>query len=781
MKNWILSHGLKLATVAFVTGATCSIVMAVDTDKDEKRAKWIEQRRLSKITKTIEPVEGFQPVEMFEGMQSGNVDVTIKAKDAADSTLIVTNKTDKPLAIQMPATFSAVPVLRQFNGGGGGGRGGGGGGRGGGGRRGGRGGGVSVNDFLVDQAGGVATTNAFGVNYSDQWGKKFTLSASYFFNHTDNTAIENSATEFIDAEAVSEFYFEDNQSTSDNFNHRINGRMEYRFTDNTSLIMRPRISFQDHTGLSNTIGETLLGTQLLNNTTTDFLSDLSAANISNNWTLRHRLKKRGRTISLGVTNAYNNNRGESQLNSERGISQRMIAISDTLDQNSDLDIQGWQHSASLNYTEPVGPGMLMLSYEASLQDNESDKRTFDFDRETQSYNNFNESLSSVFTNEYWTHRLGTGFMIRQGRDFFAIARANAQWANLNSDESFPNQVLLKRNYFNVLPFGMIRYNITKQENLRLFYRTNTQIPTIQQLQNVIDNSNPLQLSIGNPDLDQSFNHSLFMRYSKSNLEKATVFFLMLRGTFTQNYVGNSTYLADSDHPIFAQLNVQRGTQLSQPINVDGYRNYQIFSTYGFPLKPIKTNVNLDLTANLTQIPGYINEQLNTSENRSLAMGLTLASNISHNVDFTFSSRSSFNQVENSLQSAGNTNYLSQRTSLTLGVVLPKGIVYRTNFSHQLYDGLSASFDQSYFLWNMSLGVKLLKEQRGELALTVFDLLNQNQSINRVVTDVYIEDLRTNVLQQYFMLRFTYNFRNFNSGKERNVESPEERRRRWMGM
>ena len=130
MKNWILSHGLKLATVAFVTGATCSIVMAVDTDKDEKRAKWIEQRRLSKITKTIEPVEGFQPVEMFEGMQSGNVDVTIKAKDAADSTLIVTNKTDKPLAIQMPATFSAVPVLRQFNGGGGG-RGGGGGGRGG--------------------------------------------------------------------------------------------------------------------------------------------------------------------------------------------------------------------------------------------------------------------------------------------------------------------------------------------------------------------------------------------------------------------------------------------------------------------------------------------------------------------------------------------------------------------------------------------------------------------------------------------------------------------------
>ncbi len=86
----------------------------------------------------------------------------------------------------------------------------------------------------------------------------------------------------------------------------------------------------------------------------------------------------------------------------------MLPILDTLNQLNDLDIQGWQHSASLNYTEPIGSGMLMLSYEASLQEEESDKRTFDFVEETQSHDAFNESLSSVFTNDYWTHRLGTG-------------------------------------------------------------------------------------------------------------------------------------------------------------------------------------------------------------------------------------------------------------------------------------------------------------------------------------------------------------------------------------
>ncbi len=134
MKNWILSHGLKLTIALFAIGTTCSIAAATETetDKDEKRAKRIEERRLSTIWKTSEPVEGFEPVDMFDGMTSGTVDVTIKPKDAIDTTLIVTNATDKPLAIQMPATFSAVPVLRQFGGGGGGL--GGGGGRGGGGR-----------------------------------------------------------------------------------------------------------------------------------------------------------------------------------------------------------------------------------------------------------------------------------------------------------------------------------------------------------------------------------------------------------------------------------------------------------------------------------------------------------------------------------------------------------------------------------------------------------------------------------------------------------------------
>ena len=656
------------------------------------------------------------------------------------------------------------------------------GGRGGrgGGRRGGRGGGVSASDFLVDQQGGIAKTNAFGINYSDKLGEKLTVSSSYFFNNTDNTSIENSLVEFIDDEPVSEFYQEDNTTTSNNFNHRFTGVLTYRFSRNTSLIMRPRISFQLNDGSASTFGETLLGSRLLNSSNTNFNSDLKGKNIGNSLLLRHRFQTRGRSISFNVSNTYSDNNGDSFLYSENSIQRQMI-LSDTLNQLSDLIINGWQHSANLSYTEPIGKMNMMFTYRTTLQEEESDKKTFDFIENTGEYESFNEQLSNVFENKYWTHQVGTGINYRKGRDFFVLARVNAQWSNLTSDETFPNVAQVNRNYFNVLPFAMIRAEFSKQENLRIMYRSNTQSPTVQQLQNVVDNSNPIQLSIGNPDLDQSFNHRMFVRYTKSNLEKASVFFMMLSGDFSQNYIGNATYLSDRDHPIFADLNVPRGTQLTQPTNLDGYQKVRLFTTYGFPFKPIKTNINLDLSGDLIKTPGLINGILNTSNNKTLTGGITLASNISENVDFTIASRTGLSRIENSLQLAGNTNYLSQTTSVKLGVVFPKGIIYRTKIAHKYYDGLSATFNQSYFLWNMSLGIKMLKEQRGELAITVFDLLNQNQSITRNVTDVYIEDLRTNVLRQYFMLKFTYNFRNFNSGKAKTEEDSDRKRgERWRG-
>src|SRR5690606_32889336 len=146
-----------------------------------------------------------------------------------------------------------------------------------------------------------------------------------------------------------------------------------------------------------------------------------------------------------------------------------------------------------------------------------------------------------------------------------------QHAILQNNILLPYNNTLNRTFNNVLPNARMQYKIAKNKNLRLFYRTNTQSPTVEQLQDVIDNSNPLQLRMGNPNLNQSYQHTLRSMYSSANIEKSTTFFAMLRANLTQDYVGNSTYIAIQDTTV-NNIFLSRGTQLSQSNNMDGFVN-----------------------------------------------------------------------------------------------------------------------------------------------------------------------------------------------------------------
>src|SRR5690606_31739396 len=103
------------------------------------------------------------------------------------------------------------------------------------------------------------------------------------------------------------------------------------------------------------------------------------------------------------------------------------------------------------------------------------------------------------------------------------------------------------------------------------------------------------------------------------------------------------------------------------------------------------------------------------------------------------------------------------TNLRYNWIIWKGLTYRTDVRHQLNRGLSADFNTSFFLVNMSFGKKILKGELGELSINVYDLLDQNNNIGRSINSLYIEDRSNNVLQRYFMATFTYNIRHFSRG------------------
>lgn len=642
-------------------------------------------------------------------------------------------------------------------------------------RSGGPGGGSG--DFLVNSQGGISRTTAIGLNYTDQWGKKVEVSGSYFYNLSNNIAESELIRQYFPEQGTGEYYEEISTTDTRNINHRANLRLEATLDSANSIQFRPRISWQGNRGSEAGSSGTSLDENLLNQSNLFFMSDLTALQLDAPLLWRHKMNKERRTLSVQVSPGYNPKKGDSELTSLNTFFTG-TPRSDTLDQQSTLDVSSWNVGLNLDYTEPLGKNdQLQFSYRGSYKQDESDKLTRDFNINTDNYDLQNDQLSNLFSNDYWTHSAGMGYSYNQGRDLNIMIRLNYQWAELTNDQTLPQVAQFDQSFRNVLPFAMLRWNISKQENIRIFYRTNTDLPNIEQLQNVIDNQNPLQLSIGNPDLRQSVSHNLFMRYQKTNPAKSTVFFLMGGGGITEDDVASATWLASSDNPIFDDLQIAPGAQLTRPTNLDGAWNARSFISYGFPIFRQRINTNLDMNYNYQRQPGLLNDLRNDADNHILATGITFSSNISNKIDFSLSGRPTINSTINSLQSSGDNTWFSQTSRLKINWQIWEGFVLRSDINHIYNSGLADNINQSYWLWTLAIGKKLFQNERGEIALAVNDLLKQNRNISRSVTETYIEDSRSNALQQFVMLTFTYDLRNFNTGKKKTKteEDPEYRR------
>lgn len=628
---------------------------------------------------------------------------------------------------------------------------------GGGGRRGSGGGGWGGgnNDFVVDQKQGIARTNAFGMNYSDNWGKKLKISGSYFFNQGNIVSEQNLNRELTNSRSdFSQFYEEQNEATSGNLNHRMNMRIEYEINKNNSLIIQPRMSMQDADGMQLISAENNIQLLKLNDSKTDFSTLLGALNFSNQILWRHKFKKAGRTFSAEMNNSIRNQDGESSLYAlNNSFGSRLRA--DTIDQENRLLAKGSTVSANINFNEPISKKSgLQFSYNVSRQVDDSDKKNFNLDELTNTYTELNGALSNVLGSEFLTQRAGLG--IRGGNEKMQFnLNTNAQWVNQDASQTYPLQANIERNYFNVLPFAYLKYDFSKQKSIRFFGRAYTNAPSINQLQEVVDNSSPLRLRTGNPELLQSLGYNMSLRYSATNPAKSTVLYSYISGTINRNQITNSTIIATEDTYLNGGVLFPRGGQLVAPVNLNGNWNLRAFTTYGFPLKMIKSNANLSLNASYQEQPGMVNKQINTSETTTLGFGLSVTSNISEKIDFTLSSRTNWNQAISSLNSSLNSIFLNQQFEGRINLILPGDWTFRSSIINQSFSGLGDGFNQNYWLWNGSIGKKFLKDNKGELSLVVFDLLKQNVSIQRNVTELYIEDAQTIVLQQYFMLRFNY--------------------------
>ncbi|MCC6549296.1 MAG: outer membrane beta-barrel protein [Ignavibacteriaceae bacterium] len=657
--------------------------------------------------------------------------------------------------------FSSQDLVGVSSGGGGGGRGGRGGG---GGFTPGNWGGGAASNFLVGSQDGNTRTNSMGLNYSDAFGNDFRITASYFFNNTNNSTSQRSDRVYFSDSTIYNIYNEDYSSSADNYNHRFNSRLEYTIDTSSSLLLTPRLSIQDNSSsnVTDAFSGYSDGTPL---NTTDNLNktDARAWNFSNELLYRYKFDTPGRTLSVSL-NTSANDRQTDQLQDAVTSRNTLWGVM-LLAENREIDnpISGYTLAGNIVYTEPVGEnGILQFNLNNSLTNSKSNKKANLFNPADNTYSLFDTLRSNEYNNDYTTFRPG---VLYRWRDDFMNLMTGVSYhsSSLNGEQVFPYTETVDKTFERVLPSFRMQMQFSRTENLRLQYSTNISQPSVSQLQRTVDNSNPLALRTGNPDLAEEFSHRLSARYMSTNPANGTTFFAMMFMNYTQQYIGNAIQQGRINFVLSDGTPLPAGAQMTTPENFDYSLSLRSFVSGGLPVALLKSNLNLSAGFNYGKTPGRINQSINFSHNYSISSGVTIASNFSEKLDFRFGYSPVWFKTRNELNTSQGDEYFVHSGSANLNWFLMDQLFVKTDFSAYYNAGLPSESKRDYYIWNMGVGYKFLKNSRGELRLEIFDILSQNESLSRSINELYAENRSTMVLQQYFLFTFTYTIRAFTEG------------------
>lgn len=613
---------------------------------------------------------------------------------------------------------------------------------------------------------GLITTNILGVNYSDNWGEKIKISGSYLFNQRKNTSQSSLSREYVTGSESDQLYTEESRETRTNQDHRFDMRFEYNINENNRILYRPRVSATFDTENSGFFGNSVNNAGPLNQTENIRTSDNQDYDMFHRLFYSHKFDKEGRSLTLSANTGSHGDKDNANRTATN-IYYQPNERTEIINQNITRDRTGSDWETGISYTEPLGKnGQMELEYEIGNRYNSSDQLTFDILNEelTNPDLSLDTALSNSFESKYLRQELELGYQYQLEKLKFQ-AEIEYQNATLKNEQLFPAIGSLDRTFQSFLPTVRFDYTFSSNTNFELDYDTDVDAPSVGQLQNVIDNSNPLQLKTGNPSLNQSYSNRMRLRFRSNNPENDRSWFVFAQYNLLDNAVSNSTFTAQEATELPGGIILEKGSQLSKPVNLNGYKDFRSWVSYGIPLDFVKSNFNINGGFSSTKRPGQVNDQLSFNNSSKISTGLSLSSNISDQIDFNISTRFSYNDVKNTLNANLNNQYYNQRSRLNLSWIIWEGIIYRLDVNHQLNSGLSAGYDANVVLMNMSIGKKVFGNQRGEISLNVYDLLGQNRSVYRNVTDSYVEDGQNNVMQRYFMLSFSYNIRHFNKGTD----------------
>jgi len=616
---------------------------------------------------------------------------------------------------------------------------------------------------------GNALTNNLAVNYNNEWWEKLKVNANYTINGRNSQVSRLVNREMLIGANANRFTQRQSESNSENNSHRANFKLEYEIDSNQSLTFTPNFSIQKTNNINSSNNETQLKTEEpINASQRNNENRNQNFNFSGSFNYRLKLGKVGRTISLGVNGSMNSNKSLAQtLSFNQFFEDYILDRIDTVNNESNNYGDGNGITGRVAYTEPLTPkSRLQANYSLRNTHNYANRETFEFLAETGQFSELNRQLSNEFQNDYLYHSGGISYQINNEPLIFDFG-VDVQRAQLQNQRFFPDEDHVAIDFNSYLPKINLTYRFSKHENVRIDYHTATRAPSINQLQDVINNQNPLHIRTGNAHLKQEYQHRFRGNYRRVNPETGANFSISTVLDLSSNKIVNSTIIAVTDTLLAPEVVLGKGAEFTRPENIDGYYTARATVTFGVPITSLKLNVNTNTGIHHNHDIGLLNNQVSFSNTYGINQRLSVNSRISQKLLFSVSYSGNYSVVHNNTNEEASYNYYNQTLRNDFTCIFWKGVRINSSINYNYNTGRDNGYEQSFVIWNASVGKKLLKKEEAEIALSVYDLLNKSVNVSRTVNERYIEDEQSNMLNQYFILSITYNLRKFSGGGKRN--------------
>lgn len=623
------------------------------------------------------------------------------------------------------------------------------------------------SNFVVKPMPGISSVQSLGTNFNTSW-----LSGSYFFNRTDNSNVPVSQRENLNSGNKVQLTDAEKDLTALNYNHRFSAKMKFNVGERHSFIIRPSLNIQDFSDFSEqrSLVRNRFGCddiRFVHNRLSDNRNERLGINVSNTFNYRYRFHKRGRSLSMSLLGNYYDNETDA-LNEQYTFRKPDMPL-DPLLASSVSSQQNFRKTRKVMartgvvYTEPLSRRFRMSwEYAFIYSRDEAAKTVFLRDNETGELSPTADARqSSENRGIYLTHKIGPRFQYAFRKTSITVGGA-FQHMNFKGTNILPATGEVYKPYSNLTYEVVANLVINRQNTICIDAKGRTVNPSANLLQDVVSLANLSRVSAGNPNLSPSYLHGFGIRYIHTDARRGSTVAVSLNYNGSGNYIGDSLVADQPDFIVTEGVKLGEGNLFVRPVNIGGYHRLHGKITYGFPVNPLRSNLNIQAQAVINVLPGIINGEYSPVHRNNYLVGASLASNISEDVDFRVSYTGEYVQGEFTTKAGKNNNdYFPHTVSGQLKWAFWKGVTFTGSLSYRQDKGISAPFNDRTLLCNLYLGKRIFRNRLGEISIGINDLFDDNsRRYAHTINSSGTNNIVNQGIERYVAFQLVWHLRNY---------------------